>query len=220
MSQGSSTFGTKTATSSPAVVLAEGDMGLILRREHTDHRRYLGVSAVDPKDGSHSSGPWRYDGTRMDDGVRVLIHNHLTKHVHDSSVRRPGQRREPFKQPNPASKSAFAQLINYVRCCEHGGCSGLVVPTPVNASNMVFKVPGLGIARGVERHREGGFEEQVERTTRTLHGFSHERVDEYAEMYLPSSPSEKHGRLLRGCGYDGMSIQPTEPTGEQDLPSL
>ena len=22
------------------------------------------------------------------------------------------------------------------------------------------------------------------------------------------------------CGYDGMSIQPTEPTGEQDLPSL
>ena len=67
----------------------------------------------------------------------------------------------------------------------------MVVPTPVNASNMVFKVPGLGIARGVERHREGGFEEQVERTTRTLHGFSHERVDEYAEMYLPRGCRQK-----------------------------
>ena len=41
-------------------------------------------------------------------------------------------------------------------------------------------------------------------------------VVELDELDLAARPRNTAGC----CGYDGMSIQPTEPTGEQDLPSL
>ena len=48
-------------------------------------------------------------------------------------------------------------------------------------------------------------------TTRFPQGFDPESIE-----FLAARPRNTAGC----CGYDGMSIQPTEPTGEQDLPSL